>query len=212
MLNKWKINIKFLLMKRQWKIKNRNNYTYPKNLCDINRIEIGDYTYGGIDAESYDCAESFLKIGRFCSIAKNVRFLLDGEHDYHNISTYPFKVRFCGEKNEALCKGPIQIDDDEWIGERSVILSGVHIGQGAVIGAGSIVSKNVPPYAIYVGNRVVKYRFDEKTIAKLLTIDYQKLTPEIVRKNINKFYTRAEAMEDISWLPLLDEREGNCEL
>lgn len=189
MLDKIKIFIKFQYMKMLWKKKNSNNFTYPKHLCDISKIEIGDYTYGGIDAESYGCAKAFLKIGSFCSIAQNVRFILDGEHNYRYVSTYPYKVRFGGAKVEALCRGPITIGDDVWIGERAIILSGVTIGQGAVIGAGSIVRHNVPPYAIYVGNSVKKYRFSENIIAKLMEVNYKKLTKEHMIKLMDLLYT-----------------------
>lgn len=182
MFDKLIINIKFFIMKQKWKRKNCKNFTYPKNLCDLSKIEIGDYTYGGIDAESYGNINSYLKIGRFCSIAQNVRFVLDGEHNYNKLSTYPFKVRFLGEKVEADCKGPIIIDDDVWIGERTIVLSGVHIGQGAVIAAGSVVVKDVPPYAIYAGTRIVKYRFKDAIIENLLSINYEKMTLEKIKE------------------------------
>lgn len=188
MFDKQKIKIKFLFMSYKWKKKNANNFTRPKTLCDIDKIDIGDYTYGTIDAESFGCPESHLYIGRFCSIAKNVRFILDGEHNYKNLSTYPFKVRLFNEKFEAICKGPIIVGDDVWIGERATILSGVNIGQGAVIGAGSIVTKDVPPYAIFANGNIIKYRFDEDTINKLLKIDYNKLNIENIKAHLNDLY------------------------
>lgn len=189
MFDKQKIKIKFIIMSFKWKRKNKKNFTKPKHLCDINKIDIGDYTYGAIDAESFGCPESHLTIGRFCSIAQNVRFILDGEHDYHKLSTYPFKVRLLNEKVEALCKGPIIIEDDVWIGERAMILSGVTIGQGAIIAAGSIVTKDVPSYAIFANGRVIKYRFDEETIKKLLKIDYNKLNLDNITSHLKDLYT-----------------------
>lgn len=195
MFDKQKIKIKFILMSLKWKKKNKNNFTKPKHLCDINKIDIGDYTYGAIDAESFGCPESHLTIGRFCSIAQNVRFILDGEHDYRKLSTYPFKVRLLNEKVEALCKGPIIIEDDVWIGERAIILSGVTIGQGAIIGAGTVVTKNVPPYAIFANGKIIKYRFDEKTIEKLLKIDYSKLNFENIQTHLNDFYTDINTLD-----------------
>ena len=80
-------------------------------------------------------------------------------------------------------KGPIIVGDDVWIGLNSIILSGVTIGQGAVIGARSVVAKDVPPYAVYVGNKVVKYRFNDDIIQKLLKFDYSKLTDEDIKEN-----------------------------
>ena len=188
MFNKTKLKIKLYIMRQKWKKKNRNNFTYPKHYCDISKIDIGDFTYGGIDAESFGCTESHLTIGRFCSIAQNVRFILDGEHNYHKVSTYPFKVRLLGEKAEALCRGPIEIGDDVWIGERAIILSGVSIGRGAVIGAGSIVRNDVPPYAIYVNDCVKKYRFSPDIIEQLLKIDYSKLNKDNINLLTKELY------------------------
>lgn len=189
MFDNEKVLIKLWIVRQKWKRKNRNNFTWLKNYCDIDKIDIGAYTYGAIDAESYGCPESHLTIGRFCSIAQNVRFILDGEHDYTKLSTYPFRVRFLGEKREALCKGPIVVKDDVWIGERSIVLSGITIGQGAIVGAGSIVTKDIPPYAIYAGGKVLKYRFDEETIKALLRIDYNKLDMDMIREHIDELYT-----------------------
>lgn len=187
--NKVKIYVKFFILKFKWRNKNKMNFTQPLHLCDIDKIDIGDYTYGGIDAESFGCEESHLYIGRFCSIAQNVKFILDGEHEYHYISTYPFQVRLFGKKVEAKCKGPIIIDDDVWIGERVVILSGVHIGQGAIIAAGSIVTKDVPPYGIYAGGKIIKFRFNNEIIKEMLNIDYSKISPSFIKENLNLFYS-----------------------
>lgn len=79
-------------------------------------------------------------------------------------------------KGSASCKGAIIVDDDVWIGESAIIMAGVHIGRGAVIGAGAVVTKDVPPYAVAVGTpaKIVKYRFDHETIDKLLKIDFNK--------------------------------------
>ena len=192
MLDNLKIRVKLELMKNRWRKKNKHNYTKLVSLCDINKITVGKYTYGNINAESFEVAESHLYIGNYCSIAQNVRFLLDGEHIYTNISTYPFKVRFFGSRSEALCKGPIIIQDDVWIGERSIILSGVTIGQGAIIGAGSIVAKNVPAYSIFAGGKVIKYRFEQKIINKLLQLDYSSINLTDIENNINLFYTDIE--------------------
>ncbi len=167
-------------MKIKWKKKNKHNFTKPKHLCDISKIDIGNYTYGGIDATSFGNPKAHLSIGSFCSISQGVRFILDGEHYYKTISSYPFKVLLLGEKTETMCKGPIVVGDDVWIGERSIILSGVTIGQGAIIGAGTVVSRDVPPYAIYADGKVLKYRFDKKVIDKLLQTDYSLLNADTI--------------------------------
>ena len=100
-------------------------------------------------------------IGNYISIAQNVHFLLDVEHFANHISTYPFKVKLLhSQKSESFSKGDIIIDDDVWIGYGATILSGVRIGQGAVVATGAVVTSDVPPYAIVGGvpAKVIKYR------------------------------------------------------
>lgn len=194
-------------MKYKWRKKNKNNFTIPKHFCDIDKIDIGDYTYGAIDAESFGVSDSHLYIGSYCSIAQNVRFILDGEHFYHSLTTYPFKVRLMGDKVEAKCKGPIVIGDDVWIGERAIILSGVSIGQGAIIGAGSVVTKDVPPYAIYAGQGIVKYRFKTELIDILRSVDLPKLLKNFDRK-IDKLYLDISNLDKESCLKYIKELEN----
>lgn len=189
MLDRLKVAIKFHIQKIKWRKNNKDNFTSLRHFCDITKIHVGKGTYGGINAESFGNEKAFLEIGNYCSISQNVRFILDGEHNYKTISTYPFDVRLFGAKCETMCKGPILIGDDVWIGERSIILSGVKIGQGAIVGAGSVVRKDIPPYAIYVGDRIVKYRFNERIIEALLEIDYSKLTGTSIKKLRDLFYT-----------------------
>ena len=97
---------------------------------------------------------------------------------------------------EALSKGKIIVEDDVWIGMNAIILSGVKIGKGAVIGAGSVVSKDIPPYAIAVGNpcKVVKYRFSENIINKIKELKFdnideslkEKLYTEVAENNVDE--------------------------
>lgn len=179
--------IKTKILKIKYRNKNKHNFTTIKNVCDISKISVGNGTYGEIDIKTYGGQNSNLKIGNFCSIANNTVFLLGGEHDYNKISTYPFKSKFFKEP-ESKNKGDIIISDDVWIGYGSTILSGVAIGQGAIIGAKSIVTKDVPPYAIWAGNKVVKYRFEENVIKELLKIDFSKINPEFIKENIDILY------------------------
>lgn len=156
--------------------------------------KIGSYTYG-FNKENvlYESAtgKERLIIGNYCSIAPNVQFILASEHSYKYLSAFPFKVKVLGEKYEALSKGDIIIEDDVWLGLNSIILSGVKIGQGAIVGAGSVVTKDIPPYAIAGGNpaRVIKYRFEPEVIEKLKTFDFSKLTEEKVKKFETLLYT-----------------------
>ena len=95
-----------------------------------------------------------------------------------------------GEMYEGQSKGDIVVADDVWIGNRAMIMSGVHIGQGAVIAAGAVVTKDVPPYAVVGGVPacVIKYRFSEKVIKELVKIDYSKLDKRVVCDELEKLY------------------------
>ena len=115
-----------------------------------------------------------LVIGRFCSIACGARFLFtSANHTMHSLSTYPFPLFFeewgLDKANVADAwdnKGDIVIGSDVWIGYEAVILSGVTIGDGAVIGARAVVTKDVPPYTIVGGvpARPIRRRFDDDTM------------------------------------------------
>ncbi len=135
---------------------------------------IEEYTYGKehIVARSWGEGTTY-SIGKFCSIADNVTLFLGGNHHAEWISTYPFFV-FYPENNinnvsTVTTKGNITIENDVWIGSNVTIMSGVTIGNGAVIAAYSVVTKDVPSYAVVAGNPAVikKYRFDEKIVEAL---------------------------------------------
>ena len=106
-------------------------------------------------------------------------------------------------KFEAISKGNIIVDDDVWIGYGVTIMSGIHIGQGAVIAAGAVVTRNVPPYAIVGGvpAKVIKYRFEPEIIEELLKIDYSKLTDEIIKEHIDELYTELKDIKQLEWIP-----------
>lgn len=197
-------------LKKEWRKDNKHNFTEAENLFDINKVIVGNYTYGPLFVRNYGNSSEKLEIGNFCSIARGVTFLLGGKHDYNCISTYPFKKKFLDIENESITKGPIIIKDDVWIGENAMILSGVTINQGAIIGAGSIVSKEVPAYAIFAGNKIIKYRFSEDIIKELLKIDYSLINEEIINKNIELFSKKINSIEDVK--DILNAIKGdNCE-
>ena len=118
----------------------------------------------------------------------NVKIYIGGGHDVSTFLTYPVGPKML-HKGSASCKGAIIVEDDVWIGESAIIMAGVHIGRGAVIGAGAVVTKDVPPYAVAVGTpaKVVKYRFDYETIDKLLRIDFNKINKEEIVNNLHLF-------------------------
>jgi acetyltransferase-like isoleucine patch superfamily enzyme len=137
----------------------------------IGASEIGRYTYVGIN-----CNIERAKIGAFCSFGPEV-ICGSASHPLNFISTYPgFYTKeaqgaeFFGYEHAFIDKKEVVIGADVWIGTRAIILGGIEIGVGAVVAAGSVVTKSVPPYAIVGGvpAKVIKYRFSDETIEKLL--------------------------------------------
>ena len=183
--------IKLRILKKKFRARNKNNEVSINCLCDINNIKIGKKTYGTLNIVDWGIKNSKLIIGSYCSIADDVQFLLNGEHNLNTISTFPFKVKCFGQLKEAGSKGNIIINDDVWIGRNAIICSGINIGQGAVIAAGAVVTKDVPAYAIVGGNpaRVIKYRFSENCIDKLLKINIVELFDNLTSNNLETIYT-----------------------
>ena len=190
------------LLRRQWRKKNQHNDTAPFNLFNLDHVFVGKETYGNLIVDNYNNIYK-LVIGNYCSIATDVMFILDADHYTNHISTFPFKVKVLGEKQEGVSKGDIIVDDDVWIGYGATIMSGVHIGQGAVVAAGAVVTKDVPPYAIVGGvpAKVIKYRFEPEMIEELLKVDYSKLTKEDIEKHIDDLYTELKDPSQLYWMP-----------
>ena len=154
-------------------------YTFQFN----KKYSIGKYTYGNpmiLYGEGAD-----LKIGNYCSIAKGVIIYLGGNHNVDWITTYPFPEIFV--ENVASSKGDVIIGNDVWIGRNATILSGVKIGDGAIVGANSVVTKDVSPYSVVAGNpaKHLKYRFTEEVITELLRIKWWYWEHEEVLKHID---------------------------
>ena len=135
---------------------------------------IGDWTYGRPNIP-WGEEGATVRIGRFCSFASGVMILVGGEHRLDWVSTYPFNILFERAKSlplPARTKGNVVIGHDVWFGTDALILSGVTIGNGAVIGARSVVTKDVAPYSIVAGvpARHLRSRFDAATIEALQKI------------------------------------------
>ena len=177
-------------MKKQMYPRSNDTQTiYLKDAVTGPNIEVGDYTiyndfvHDPCDFEKnnvlyhYPINGDKLVIGKFCSIACGAKFLFtSGNHALQSLSTYTFPIFFeeWGLDPKDICrawdnKGDIVIGSDVWIGYEAVILSGVTIGDGAIIGTRAVVTKDVPPYTIVGGvpARPIRKRFDEKTIAAL---------------------------------------------
>lgn len=203
MFYKLKQNLRLIYSQTKWKRKNKHNKTYIVNNFKQDNISVGNGTYGGLKVLDL-AGERKLSIGNYCSIADEVCFILQDDHLIDNLSTYPFKVMCLhNEKNEAVSKGDIILDDDVWIGYRAIILSGVHIGQGAIVAAGAVVTKDVPPYAIVAGvpAKIVKYRFPEDVVKDLKEVDFSLLTKDIIENHIDELYTKVTATNQFKWLP-----------
>lgn len=197
-----KKKIAFRAFRKEWRRCNMHNKTYIKTPFNMELVHVGKETYGCIDVHLENKTNQLI-IGNYCSIAEHVRFLVSADHQTNNISTFPFRVFYLGQAMEGGSKGDIVIDDDVWIGYGATILSGVHIGQGAVIAAGAVVASDVPPYAIVGGvpAKIIKYRFEPEMIEELMKIDYSKLDESMIREHADDLYRKLENKEQLSWLP-----------
>jgi acetyltransferase-like isoleucine patch superfamily enzyme len=141
-------------------------------------VSVGRHTYGIVpQAVFLPTPDSRLSVGAFCSIAADVLIMCAGHHALDAATTFPMR--------ELILKQPVpndsygkalgnSIGNDVWIGQRAVILPGLRLGDGAVIGAGAVVTKDVAPYAIVAGNpaRLIRYRFPEALVQELLRIQW----------------------------------------
>lgn len=161
-------------------------------------IIVGDFTYfSDADFEShvthhYDFIGDRLIIGRFCQIAAGVEFVMNGaNHRMNAVTTFPFNIFEDWETqapplSELPLKGDTIVGNDVWIGQNAVILPGVHIGDGAIIGAESVAASDVEPYTIVAGNpaRLVRRRFDEELTELLLELKWWDKSPSEIKELI----------------------------
>ncbi len=186
---------------------NDKQTVYLKDVIKKPNIQVGDYTiYNDFvndprDFEKnnvlyhYPINNDKLIIGKFCSIACGAKFMFtSGNHSLKSLSTYTFPIFFdeweLDSKN--ICdawenKGDIVIGNDVWIGYEAVIMSGVKIGDGAIIGTRAVVTKDVSPYTIVGGvpAKQIRKRFDDKTIEKLLSLEWWNWGEDKIKRNIS---------------------------
>lgn len=169
-------------------------------------IEVGEYTYyddpNGPEhfAERcvlyhYDFVGDRLVIGRFCALAQGVTFVMNGaNHAMSGFSTYPFNIFGHGWEQgfdvqtwEAENRGDTTVGHDVWMGMEALVMPGVTIGHGAIIAARSVVTHDVPPYAIVGGNpaRTMRMRFDERTVERLLAVAWWDWPVDKISRNLD---------------------------
>src|SRR5262245_45024189 len=179
---------------------------FLKPLVTAPNIEIGEYTYyddpDGPDLFAEKCVLHHypfigdrLVIGRFCAIAEGAKFIMNGaNHAMSGFSTYPFNIfghgweqGFDPDTWKREIRGDTVIGNDVWIGMEAVILPGVTIGDGSIVAARSVVSRDVPAYSVVAGDpaNVMKSRFDAGTIRRLLAIAWWDWPLDKITRNLN---------------------------
>lgn len=176
---------------------------YLNRVVNNPNISVGEYTVYNDYADDprlfeknnvlyhYPINHDRLIIGKFCSIARGAKFIFNcANHTLKSLSTYTFPLFYeeWGLPKERVAeawdnKGDIVIGSDVWIGFEAMIMAGVRVGDGAIIGAGAVVTKDVAPYAIVGGvpAREIKKRFDDETVAKLLRLKWWDWPVEKIR-------------------------------
>ena len=193
-------------------IPNVGRLCFLKNIVTNPNIIVGDYTYYDdfVDVSNFeknvkyhfDFAGDKLIIGKFCMIASDVQFIMNGgNHLTNSISAYPFAVFGNGwegamEGKTYPTKGDTVIGNDVWIGHRAVIMPGVRVGDGAMIGSYSVVTKNVEPYSIVGGNpaAIIRKRFGDDVIQKLLEIQWWNWSPDKISRNVKHLTANSIAL------------------
>lgn len=175
---------------------------FLKNIITRPNIIVGDYTYYD-DFEDvrnfeknvkyhFDFSGDKLIIGKFCMIASGVTFIMNGaNHLSESVSAYPFAI-FGEDWQHAMngktypLKGDTVVENDVWIGYQAMIMPGVRIGNGAIIAAGSVVTKDVAPYSVVGGNpaKEIRKRFSDEQIAKLLAMQWWDWDIEKITRNV----------------------------
>jgi acetyltransferase-like isoleucine patch superfamily enzyme len=157
-------------------------------------LTLGEYTYGTIDVNPITYpdggfAEGSVVVGKYCSLGPDIKAMFFRDHRVDWISTFPFPSLWGARSIEPDCVNaePIVIGNDVWIGSHTMLLSGAKIGDGAVIGAFSVVAGKIDPYTVVVGNpaKTIKKRFSDECIQMLLDIRWWDWPREKVMRYID---------------------------
>lgn len=208
-------NYRLTAFKKKWRAQNRHNRTVAMNEFPTSCVTVGKGTYGELHILSYYPQIEKLRIGNYVSIAPNVHFILGGNHQSETLFTYPIRStllhRHCPE--DAGTKGAISIEDEVWIGYGSLILSGVTIGKGAIIGAGTVVTKDIPPFCIAAGNpaRILKKRFSDEVISKIKDLSLHQFSEQSWEQHLDTLYTPIHSIEECQQVINKLKNESNNE-
>ena len=182
-------------------LENYHRLCFLKNIVKNKNIIIGDFTYYD-DLENpenfeknvlyhFDFIGDKLVIGKFCTIASDVKFIMNGaNHPLNYFTTYPFAIFGHAWENtmslEGECKGDIIIGNDVWLGYNALIMPGANVGDGSIIAANSVVTKDVKPYTIVGGNpaKLIRKRFPDQVINLMLEVRWWHWSIEKITKNI----------------------------
>lgn len=188
--------------KKNWRKLNQHNDTVAGDrFFSFDKVKVGKSSYGVLLIQTMNLdAGATVEIGNYVSIAPGVQFLLDVNHQMDTITTFPFYSRLI-ESNvkDAYGKGKTIVEDEVWIGTNAIIMPGVHIAKGAIIAAGSVVTKAVPAYSIYGGNpaRLIRLRFEQNVIDELMKVDFTKYSDTRMREHIEMIYSKISNPEDV---------------
>ncbi|WP_345953203.1 CatB-related O-acetyltransferase [Mucilaginibacter sp. PAMB04168] len=188
-------------------LENYPHLVFLKNIITHPNIEVGDYTYYDDTLDPYNFEKNVLYhfdfigdkliIGKFCAIACGAKFIMNGaNHEITPISTFPFGIFGNGWQkiNEGVDltekypnKGNTVIGNDVWIGHDATLMPGIKVGNGAVIASKSVVTRDVPDYAIVGGNpaQVIRMRFNEDTVERLLGIAWWNWSAEKITEHLH---------------------------
>lgn len=183
-----------------------SDYSSVGHDAEVINTELGAYSYVSAGARVANC-----KIGPFCSIGNKV-FIAPGIHPSGLISTHPIFYSSAGQCGTVWLTEPTfnenlraTVGADVWIGLNAIVLDGVNVGVGAIIGAGAVVTKDVPPYAVVLGvpAKIVKYRFEASIIERLILSKWWLVSPKLLRDNISVFSESPEKFLD--WIERVEQ-------
>ena len=184
---------------------NLKSICFIKNTVKNPNIIIGDYTYYSDISKPerfedhvthhYEFIGDKLIIGKFCAIASGIEFIMNGaNHRMCSVTTYPFNIMGNGWEaatpglEDLPLKGDTVVENDVWFGQNVTVMPGVHIGNGVIIAANSVVTKDIPDYTISGGNpcRIIKKRFNDDLINYLLSLKWWDWPKERIFNNLDK--------------------------